>query len=171
MTTTYAFNKATEYQIKDHFWRVDGDFKPPLHTYVDIDQYAKKLASSAIRLEYFKGENLIGLMAGYYNIENQFIFISNFSLERAHRGEGMELVMGLLNFLSRDFKNTSPEIQKIGGQILAVLARDTAPKQPVVKSIHTEVRNDNQKLIAFYKKIGFKVAKIQDNSTYLIKDL
>src|SRR5690625_3112026 len=121
MTATYSFNKALEQQIKDHLWRVADDYKPPLHTYVDIVEYAKKLASSAIRLEYFSGENLIGLMAGYYNVEKQFLFITNFSLERVHRGQGMELVVGLLRFLSGDHKNISPEIQKIGSQILTVL--------------------------------------------------
>ncbi|HLS31520.1 MAG TPA: hypothetical protein VK021_11740 [Flavobacteriaceae bacterium] len=171
MTATYSFNKALEQQIKDHLWRVADDYKPPLHTYVDIDEYAKKLASSAIRLEYFSGENLIGLMAGYYNVEKQFLFITNFSLERVHRGQGMELVVGLLRFLSGDHKNISPEIQKIGSQILTVLAEDTAPRKPVVKTIHTEVRNDNQKLISFYEKLGFKIDKIQDESTYLIIDL
>lgn len=171
MTAIYSFNKATEQQIKDHLWRVDVDYKPPLHTYVNIDQYAKKLATSAIRLENFNDEKLIGLMAGYYNLENQFIFISNFSIEKNYRGKGMELVTGLLRFLSGDLKNVSPEIQKIGSQIITVLAKDTKPNKSVVKTIHTEVRNDNQKLISFYKNLGFKEAKNQNESTYLIIDL
>src|SRR5699024_1711931 len=103
----YSFNKATEKQIKDHLWRVDTDYKPPLHTYVNIDHYANKLATSAIRLENFDEKKLIGLMAGYYNLENHFIFISNFSMEKDYRGKGMELVIGLLRFLSGDFKNVS----------------------------------------------------------------
>ena len=173
MMATYSFNKATEQQIEDHLWRVDTDYKPPLHTYVDIPPYARKMATSAVRLENFIGRNLISLMAGYFNPEKRFLFISNFSIEKEYRGKGMELVIGLLSFLSgnADQDSINPEIQEIGIQFLEILAKDTAPRKPSIDSIRTEVRNDNQNLILFYKKLGFKDVEIKNESTYLIIDL
>lgn len=173
MTSIYSFNKATEEQIKDHLWRVDTDYKPPLHTYVDIAQYARKMATSAVRLEYFIGTNLISLMAGYYNPEKHFLYISNFSIEKEYRGKGMELVIELIKFLGKNQNQAiiRPEIKEIGLQFFEVLTKEMALGKPIIKTIQTEVRNDNHKLILFYKKLGFRDVKIENESTYLIIDL
>lgn len=169
----HSFNKSTEQQIKDHFWRVDADFTPPLHTYVDIAQYAQKLATSSVRLEIFIGGNLIGLIAGYYNPEKQFIFGSNFSIEKEYRGKGMELFNVLLSFMgsNQDQVILSPEMKEIGIQFLEALTEDAKPAKLVMKSIHTEVHKTNRKLILYYKRLGFKEVKIINESIYLIKDL
>lgn len=167
----YSFNKSTAQQIRDHLWRVDEDFKPALHTYVDIDAYAQKLAKSSFRLEYYGEDKLIGLMASYYNPEKQFLFITNFSIERKYRGRGMELIMGLLNYLEDQNSPVSPEILVLARDFAKILFKNLDDKKIPISSIHTEVRNANQKLISFYKKIGFYEFKKDQNSTYLIREI
>ncbi|WP_084426850.1 WbqC family protein [Aequorivita capsosiphonis] len=167
----YSFNKSNAQQIQEHLWRVDKDFKPALHTYVDIDTYAQKLADSAVRLEYFVEERLIGLMASYYNTEKQFLFITNFSIERQYRGQGMELIIGLLNYLEDQDSEVSPEIQVLGRDFAKILFHNLEGKKIPISSLHTEVRNANQILIFFYKKLGFYEFKKDQKSTYLIKEI
>ena len=170
---TYSFNKATEQQIKDHFWRVDADFSPPLHTYVDISIYAEKLATSSVRLEIFIEANLIGLIAGYYNSDKQFLFGSNFSIEKEYRGKGMELFNVLLIFMGNNQEqfNLSPEMKEIGIQFLEALKEDAKPAKLVMKSIHTEVHHSNRRLILYYKRLGFKEVETTNESIYLIKEI
>lgn len=169
----YSFNKSTEQQIKDHLWRVDTDFATPLHSYADIAQYARKLAASAIRVESFIELNLVGLLAVYYNSEKQFIFGSNFSIEKEYRGKGMDLFNVLLNSVSKPQNQIviSPEMQQVSNQFLGALAEVAKPEKLIIKSIHTEVHNTNRRLILYYKRLGFKEVKIINESIYLIKDL
>lgn len=167
----YSFNKATEQDIKDHLYRVDQDFKPALHTYVDIDKYSQKLAKSAVCLEYFKEEQLIGLMAGYYNAEKQSLFITNFSIEKQYRGQGMELIIELILLFEAKFSEVSPEILTLGQDFGKVLQINLEGTEKPIKYIHTEVRNDNNSLIFFYKKLGFFESEKAKDSTYLIRKI
>lgn len=167
----YSFNKSTVQDIKDHLYRVDQDFKPALHTYVDIDSYSQKLAKSAVCLEYFKGAELVGLMAGYYNPEKQFLFITNFSIERQFRGQGMELIMELLKLFEAKYSEVSSEILKLGEDFWKVLQINIETNEKPIKNIQTEVRNDNSSLIFFYKKLGFAEFEKGKDSTYLIRKI
>lgn len=173
MKINYSFNKSTEQQIKDHLWRMDPDFTPPLHTYVDINQYAQKLVANAVRIDNFMGTNLIGLIATYYNPEKEFLFFSNMSIEKKYRGKGVEISRGLLSFLDKNQDQTpiSPEIQQLAIKWLEVLKNDAKPEKFIIKSIQIEVRNTNRKAMLFYKRLGFKNMKIEKESTYLIKHL
>jgi|SRR5690554_7345594 len=173
MNLNYTFNKSTEQQIRDHLWRVDSDFAIALHTSVDIDDYARKLASSAIRVESFIGDKLVVLMALYYNHEKQFIFGSNFSIEKEYRGKGMELFKVLLNAIRNPKKpiNMRLEMEVVGKQFLEVLENEAKPKELIVNSIHTEVHHTNRRLILYYRRLGFKEVKVRDGSIYLIMDL
>ncbi|WP_310993558.1 WbqC family protein [Aequorivita marina] len=167
----YSFNKSNVQQIQEHLWRVDQDFKPALHTYVDIDAYAQKIADSAVRLEFFVEDKLIGLMASYYNPEKQFLFITNFSIESKYRGHGMDLIIGLLHYLGNQNSTVSPEIEVVAKDFSKVLFDDLKGAKIPISSVRTEVRNANQKLIAFYKKLGFFELKKELQSTYLIKQI
>lgn len=173
MKVNYVLNMGTEQQIKDHLWRVDADFVIPLHSYADIDQYARKLADSAIRVESFAGENLVGLLAIYFNAKEQFIFGSNFSIEKEYRGKGVELFNVLLNAVSKPQKQTdvSEELQRISEQFLEALAEVAKPEKLSIKSIHTEVHHTNRRLILYYKRLGFEEVKTVNESIYLIKEL
>lgn len=167
----YSFNKSTEKHIKDHLWRVDQSYKPALHTYVDIDIYAQKLTNSAVRLEYFQDKQLVGLMASYYNSEKQFLFITNFSIEKKYRGQGMKLIIELFKFLEGRYSEISPEILKLGQDFAVALQVKIENNKTSIKSIHTEVRNDNNSLIFFYKKLGFLEFEKGQDSTYLIRKI
>ncbi|MGO3184200.1 MAG: hypothetical protein ACTIJ9_15345 [Aequorivita sp.] len=171
ISLTYSFNKSTEQQIKEHLWRVDKDFKPALHTYVDIDVYAQKLAESSVRLEYYMEEKLIGLMASYYNTEKQFLFITNFSIEKQYRGQGMQLIVELIKFLEGRYSEISPETLNLGLDFAKALCISVEDNKTPIKHIHTEVRNDNQILIFIYKKLGFYETEKGPTSTYLIRKI
>lgn len=171
ISLTYTFNQSTEQQIKDHLWRVDKDFKPALHTYVDIGNYSKKLADSAVRLEYFNENQLIGLMASYFNLDNKFLFITNFSIEKEYRGQGINIIVGLIKFLEGRFSEISTDTINLSLDFAKALNIEVEFNKIPIKSIHTEVRNDNQILIYVYKKIGFYVKNIGETSTYLIREI
>lgn len=173
MKINYFFNKSTEEQIKDHLWRMDSDFLPPLHTYVAIDDYAKKLYENAFRIDYFVDSKLIGLIGLYYNPEEKFIFVSNFSIEKEYRGKGMALIKTLMDFAAGNYDNAdiSSEMQKVGIEFIKVLKEIAKPHRPVIKSLRTEVRNANRKSLLLYKRLGFKEVDIKNEFTYLIKEI
>lgn len=173
MEIKYAFNKSTEQQIRDHLWRMDPDFSPPLHTYVDINLYARKLAINAVRIDSYYGSKLVGLIATYYNPEKEFLYVSNISIEKDYRGKGIELSRCLVYFLAGDqeLKGYDPEIQKLANDWLTVLTNDAKPAKLIIRSIHTEVRNVNRKALLFYKRLGFNEVITENESIYLIKEL
>lgn len=173
MEIKYSFNTSTKQQISDHLWRMDRDFMPPLHTYVDIDQYSQKLAANAVRIESYMGSKLVGLIATYYNRDKMFLYVSNISIEKDFRGKGIELSRGLVNFLAgdQDLAGYSPKTRKIANDWLKELTNDAKPAKLIIKSIHTEVRNANRKALLFYRRLGFNEVKTEMQSTYLIKEL
>ncbi|WP_271424726.1 hypothetical protein [Aequorivita sinensis] len=173
MKLKYAINKATIHQIKDHLIRVDEDFAIPLRTYVDINHYAKKLADRAICVEIFAEEKLVGLLAIYYNVEEKFIFGSNFSIDKEYRGKGLELFKVLLNTVSKsqNLNDMSVEMQQVSNQFIGALSEVAKAEEPIIKSIHTEVHHSNRRLILYYKRLGFKEVETSNESIYLIREI
>lgn len=173
MKLKYAINKATKHQIKDHLCRVNEDFSVPLRTYVDINQYAKKLADRAICVEIFANEKLVGLLAIYLNVEEKFIFGSNFSIDKEYRGKGLELFKVLLNTVSKsqNLNDMSIEMQQVSNQFIGALSEVAKTEEPILKSIHTEVHHSNRRLIMYYKRLGFKEVETSNESIYLIREI
>jgi ribosomal protein S18 acetylase RimI-like enzyme len=91
----YRRGSATKAEILAHLIRCDRDFLPPLHTWVDVEEYSTKIAARAVRLEAWKDETLVGLVAAYLNDrEARSGFITNVSVLRefTRRGIGAKLV-------------------------------------------------------------------------------
>jgi len=63
----YLSNKASEVEIAEHLSRCEADFVPPLSGRLEINDYAKKIASKAMRFEAWSDGRLVGLVAGYCN--------------------------------------------------------------------------------------------------------
>lgn len=168
----YKFNQASLVQIKNHLWRTSKDYTPPLDTYVDVDVYAKKLYESAFRLEFFDQEELIGLLAYYYNPENKSLFITNISIERKYRGEGFELILGLVTYAKiSNLHVTSNIFSQIRDRAVELIHQKENDSSIIIQSLHTEVREDNQSLIQLYKTIGFEEIKKENRAVYFIFDL
>lgn len=102
--------------------KCDRDFSPPLHTYVDVEEYSTKIAERAVRFEAWNGDTLVGLVAAYLNdIEARSGFITNVSVLRefTHRGIGTRLVLEALKYARAEgFEAVSLEVA--GNNALAI---------------------------------------------------
>jgi ribosomal protein S18 acetylase RimI-like enzyme len=113
---------TTRAEILAHLMKCDRDFSPPLHTYVDVEEYSTKIAARAMRFEAWKGETLVGLVAAYLNDrEARSGYITNVSVLRefTHRGIGTKLVTEALEYARVDgFETVSLEVT--GTNVVAI---------------------------------------------------
>ena len=123
-------NTATEHDIYKHLLRCSDQFIPPLSVVVNIDEYAKKIASLADTIEVWDNNNLIGLVAIYLNDRvNKRAFITNVSTDESVQGLG----------IAKDL------LHQAFGRAIAL----------GFKFVLLEVGKDNLRAIALYKKAGF----------------
>jgi ribosomal protein S18 acetylase RimI-like enzyme len=139
----FSINKASLRSISKHLNKVNDLFVPVLSSYVNIDIYSKKIFEKADRIEFWKNEELVGLLAFYINPPN--VFITNLSLDKAMHGLGYGVKM-----LDRLFEIT---------------------KDKNIKKVSLEVNSMNQKAVNFYKSIGFEEFEESDKNLRLIYNL
>ena len=90
-------------EITDYLVRVDEQFKPPLHTRVNIENYAKKVFEFAhffMARDRINGK-LIGFAAAYLNKKPEFSFATFLSVLPEYQGEdfvGINLINELLKY-------------------------------------------------------------------------
>lgn len=126
----YLLNKASEPEIAKHLLHCDADFIPPLSNRVDINKYAQKIASRAMKFEAWSGSTLVGLVAAYCNDqENRLAYITSVSVLREWMGQGIAA--------------------KLLKQCITH-ATDSGMRQ-----ISLEVASNNQPAIRLYEKNGF----------------
>lgn len=116
-----------------HLKACDSLFVPKLSSYVTIESYAEKLFDKAERIECFEGNELLALLAFYVNLDKNFCFITNVSVDEKWSGK------------------------KIGDSLLFEL--DKYCLEHNIKQIQLEVRKENSKAITFYKKHNFALLK------------
>lgn len=86
----FSSGGATRDDIAAHLAECDLDFIPPLHTYLDIQQYSEKLGRNATTFEAWTGDRLVGLVAIYLNDSAHAMgFISSVSVVRSFSGLGI----------------------------------------------------------------------------------
>lgn len=91
-TQTWALheNCAPESEILAHLIRCNARFVPPLSSRVDLPAYAKRLFDKASRFEAWFDNQLIGLVAVYFETsQDHAAFISNVSVEEGYLGRGI----------------------------------------------------------------------------------
>lgn len=125
----FQLNTSTTEQIVTHLKRCDDLFVPNLSSYVDMESYAGKLFNKAQRIEYFEENELLALLAFYVNLEHNFCFITNVSVDEKLKGK------------------------KIGDSIVLKLVEFCMKKN--INKILLEVRKENSKAINFYNKHNF----------------
>src|SRR5882672_4187541 len=131
-TIGYLLNKASVAQIAEHLSRCDADFVPPLSGRVEIEGYARKIASKATRFEAWSRGTLVGLVAAYCNDrEKRIAYITSVSVLREWTGMG----------IAADLMNRCAEY-----------ARASAMRQ-----VSLEVAGDNSPAIKLYEESGFVV--------------
>lgn len=133
VTVEYLLNNATEAEIAEHLTHCDADFVPPLSSRVEIKDYAKKIASKATRFEAWLEGALVGLLAAYYNDNENRAYITSVSVLRAWTGNGIAACL-----ISR-----CVEHGKASG----------------IRQISLEVASNNAPAIRLYEKSGFIAGK------------
>lgn len=130
----YLSNKASEAKIAKHLSRCDANFVPPLSGRIEINDYARKIVSKAMRFEAWSGGMLVGLVAAYCNDqEKRIAYITSVSV--------------LEEWMGKD--------------IAARLVRQCVEyaKASGMWQISLEVAVDNTPAIKLYEKSGFVAGK------------
>ena len=128
---TPVVGSADALQLAEHLRRCDRNFVPPLGTRVDIDAYAVKLCTRAIRLEAWDHGRLVGLAAYYRDATSGKAFLSNLSVDPTWQRRGL------------------------GRHLLDEALHRVAHLGP--GSFELEVGEDNRAAIALYEGAGFQI--------------
>ena len=131
--------------VQQHLITCSNTFVPSLDSYVNINEYSKKIFEQAILFTKFDGDKLVGLVAAYDNPTEQFGWITNVSVDPEYSGKG--IATELLNRCYKYFKTKK------------------------YFSIFLEVFVNNDKAIKLYIKQGFTNYKIKENKMILKQQL
>jgi ribosomal protein S18 acetylase RimI-like enzyme len=135
---TYCRTKLSEEKIFNYLSENDCIFKPKLSTRTNIGEFSKKLHKNAIHFCAFDGQNLVGLIACYFNDpDGESGFISSVSVKMDYQGIGIikELLSLVVNY----------------------------GKQNKFSFLGLEVRVENDAAKNIYKKAGFYETGSNDN--------
>ncbi len=133
----YRLNKASEAEIAEHLLRCDADFVPPLSGRVEINDYAKKIASKAARFEAWSDGRLVGLVAVYCNDpEKRIAYITSVSVLRESMGRGIAKSL---------MKQCIARVKALG-----------------MHQVSLEVASDNMPAIGLYEKSGFVAGRTKE---------
>jgi len=132
-------------QIKNHLLICSDAFAPSLDSYVNIEDYSKKIFEQAILFYKFDDDKLIGLVAAYNNPVEKLGWITNVSVDPNYSKQG--IATELLNQCYEFFKNKD------------------------YLNIFLEVFIENKKAIKLYIKHGFITYKIKKDKMILKQEL
>jgi ribosomal protein S18 acetylase RimI-like enzyme len=132
-------------QLKNHLIICSNTFIPSLDSYVNIDDYSKKILKQAILFSEFDNNQLIGLVAAYDNPTEKFGWITNVSVDPNYTKKG--IATKLLNQCLQFFKEKN------------------------YLNIFLEVFVNNEKAIILYNKQGFIKHKIKENKMILKQEI
>ena len=110
---------------------IDGEFYPPLHVRVDLDDYSSKLASNAVNLFLVSDNTDVAHAAFYCNdLKSKVSFISSIGLIPEFQGSGA------------------------AGYLLQKVIEKCSEKK--MNLLRLEVDSQNLKAVKFYKRQGFR---------------
>jgi len=142
----YKIKSASCQTIINHLKECTDYFIPSLHTYVNIDEYGRKIFDESMTFESWDGCDLVGLLAAYFNDNKTKVgFITNISVLKEYQSIGVA---------SRLMK----------------AAIDYGKKNNFVK-LKLEIRSDNKKASQLYKKFGFIVIEKKKNTIIMSNDV
>ena len=109
---TYQTKTATKNDVLLHLNLCNDEFIPKLNSRVNIEEYATKISQYAITFEAWNKQQLIGLIASYFNQENHFGFITNVSVLKENMGTGVasELIEMCIKYASINNYEVRPDI-------------------------------------------------------------
>jgi ribosomal protein S18 acetylase RimI-like enzyme len=132
-----TINNSTQEQIYNHLISCSKSFTPELSSYVDIEEYSKKLYENSKRIELIVDDVLIGLIAFYNNSDHKNLYITNISVMPGYYNQG------IARMLLDTCKSRCVDLQ--------------------YSNITLEVFKENKPAINFYEKNNFTLHKIKDN--------
>jgi ribosomal protein S18 acetylase RimI-like enzyme len=138
-------NTQTVQQITEHLLKANKSFRPPLDSYIDIEEYAQKLFDKAINFEALESEVLIGLIAGYHNTEEKMFYVSNVSVDPDFQDQGIARKL---------FEN------------LYVYSQ-----QNQIQTIKLQVFEQNKPAVQLYQNLGFDILLREKDCLTLIKTI
>lgn len=142
MAIIFHKNEAGVEEIVSHFNSCAPEFLQGIKKQTSIENYSQKIHSLARRFEAWDGENLVGLVAAYYNAKLQKAFITNVSILPLYQSRG------------------------IGSHLLKWCIENLFLLGAV--DIGLEVLNDNERAKRLYASHGFFPLSRNDNSMYMI---
>ena len=131
--------------VQEHLITCSNTFVPSLDSYVNVNDYSKKIFEQAILFTKFDGNKLVGLVAAYDNPTKQFGWITNVSVDPEYSKKG--IATELLNECYKYFETKK------------------------YFNIFLEVFVNNEKAINLYIKQGFINYKIKENKMILKQQL
>ncbi len=141
----YALEKAKHLDIVEHLKKCDKNFSPLLSSYVNIEEYSKKIFKNAITFEAWVNNELVGLVACYLNDKKSLQgYITNVSVLETFVGKGIAKRL-LLNC-------------------------EEYSRNEKYKSLSLEVKTNNDKALSLYKKLGFEVDR-KERENYKMEKL
>ncbi len=141
VTVNYMQKTATYADVVEHLLKCDDDFIPKLSEKVDITDYSKKIIQNSITFEAWQNDELIGLVAAYFNdTETKTGFITNVSILKKNFGTG------------------------IATALLAMCQKYAIANN--FKKIKLEVFSNNLNAVKLYKKNNFYIA--EEKKSYFI---
>ena len=135
---------ANEQAILLHLQACDVNFAPPLSAKVNLAEYAAKITTNAVTFEAWNAEELVGVVAAYFNDGAKHkSFITNVSTLKAYGGKGIgsALIRDCIEYAVKEHYH----------------------------SIALEVNKESTTAVRLYQKYGFK--KVKENETALFMEL
>ena len=112
----YKIKTVSEEKIYFHLEECNNNFNPPLDQKVNIIEYFKKIFDKFITFEAWVGQTLVGLVAGYFNDEeNHSGYITSVSLSKDYMGRGVAsaLIKMYINYVKwHQFEEIKLEVAK-----------------------------------------------------------
>lgn len=125
-------NTSSRHEIQKHLFECSSLFTPPLESYVNLKEYAKKIFSYAVTIEAWDRKKLVGMAAVYLN--------------NPKTKTGFLTYIGVVkNYLRQGIATT-----------LIDLVLQTAKKKNFQR-VNLEVNKKNKKAIKLYKKYNFQI--------------
>ena len=145
-TIQYKIKTADFNNVFTHLVKCNDNFIPKLTDKVDIAAYSKKIAENSVTFEAWLKDELIGLIAAYFNdSKNHVGFITNVSTVKEYSGKG------------------------IASRLMKSCIKYAGEHQ--FNEIALEVFNKNVGAIQLYKKFGFHNSSTKDDLIIMKKYL
>ena len=133
---SFSIGVSTPEDILKHLEICDKTFVPPLSERVNLRAYCVKLHELSVTFEAWREHELIGLVAVYWQQNDNAVFISNVSVDTSYARQGVGSVL---------LSNMIANAKRLGKTVITL-----------------EVGEANAAAISFYKRQGFSEAERSD---------